>query len=399
MIGPPPVAVSRPPTPVAIEPVKVPDPEPIKTPDPLPMPSVRSPEPAFLSGKNGAEPVARTPISTLPKATPLDPPAMEKSGGKTGLIVSGIVVVLGVAAALYLFVFKKKANGDSPGGNATNSAAIKPANVLAAGAKPDAGPAVKMAQVKVTSTPAGATVQVDGQPMGGPTPTTLSLPADKPVKLTISIPCYSEDSEQITPSAKPAVDATLKALDKVVHVTSDPKGANVLVDGKAQGAAPVDVKLTGRLDPTKPHIFTLQLRGYDDATQTVNADSTCVTEGTTGGIALAQTLTPKQSAVVINNPPPHIPHNPPPNPVVSSAAMTTSEAPPIPVASSAPEAAPASSAPAATPASSAPKEPVTTEAPKSGCGGGPACQPGEKCEDGACCDPSADAPDFIKCKQ
>jgi hypothetical protein len=303
--------------------------------------------------------------------------------------VSVVVVLLGAAAAIYLFVFKKKDNGESPGTGASISAPVKLANAL--GARPDAGPAIKMAQVKVTSTPPGATVQADGQPVGGPTPTTLSLPADKAVKLTISLPCYQEDTQEITPSSKPAIDSTLKALEKVVHVSSEPKGATVLVDGKNSGATPVDVKLTGKLDPAKPHIFTLHLSSFDDATQTVNADSTCVTEGTVGAITLNQTLTPKQAAVVINTPP-HNPHNPPLVPMASSAAA--SEAPPIPVVSSA---AAVVTPPDNTAASSAPKETVTSEA-KPGCGSGPACQPGEKCQDGSCCDPSPDAPDFVRCK-
>src|SRR5262249_36626305 len=52
--------------------------------------------------------------------------------------------------------------------------------------------------VKVTSTPAGATITVGGKSMGV-TPTTIKLPANEPSSITLSKPGFANDTQKIAP--------------------------------------------------------------------------------------------------------------------------------------------------------------------------------------------------------
>lgn len=70
-------------------------------------------------------------------------------------------------------------------------------------------------QLKVSSTPAGATIMLNGKPLGITTPTTVKVPAFEASTLTIAKDGYATETETVTPKSNGlAVHTTLKKLDR-----------------------------------------------------------------------------------------------------------------------------------------------------------------------------------------
>jgi serine/threonine protein kinase len=102
-----------------------------------------------------------------------------------------------------------------------------------------------LAQLKLSSTPPGAEVFIDGTSKGK-TPTDLELPlGDHTVRM--SLPDYEGWEKQLNlPEAKEyPVAAELKPVPKLasLKVRSTPPGADVLVDGTSKGKTPLDMML------------------------------------------------------------------------------------------------------------------------------------------------------------
>src|SRR5262249_20669383 len=108
----------------------------------------------------------------------------------------------------------------------------------------------------------------------------------------------------LTPTADKPNEVSLKMapLDRVVHVKSDPAGATVLIDGKAAGKTPADIKLVGKLDPRVPHQFALRKAGFEDEQTTISRHSWGAPGGDSGGMGLSVSLTPLKRAA----PPPQV---------------------------------------------------------------------------------------------
>jgi serine/threonine-protein kinase len=138
-------------------------------------------------------------------------------------------------------------------------------------AKPrPAAPAIVPGQLNITSTPAGAQIQIDGQTNSAwVTPFNLAGLNPGQHSLSISKPGYAAESRNIEVSSgsKSFISVQLAQLTATVSVTGSPAGAAVWLDGRD----------TGRITPTqisvdKPgnHSFIFKKQGYLDETTTVN---------------------------------------------------------------------------------------------------------------------------------
>lgn len=121
----------------------------------------------------------------------------------------------------------------------------------------------------INSTPAGATVLVDGQAIGqtpleakavpaGPHQVVLRLAGHKDFPLTLTI---REGRDLMVPALPLQPDAAPKAL---VTVNSIPPGATILLDGETVGQTPSNVPMS-----VGQHVLALKLDGYADVTREV----------------------------------------------------------------------------------------------------------------------------------
>jgi formylglycine-generating enzyme required for sulfatase activity len=128
---------------------------------------------------------------------------------------------------------------------------------------------VRWAAVTFNSQPSGATVRIDGREVGS-TPVTadvlegthryeLYLAGHKPYR-----------SRVVVVSGKPQkLDAIeLAPVDGNLRLTSEPSGADVLVDGVYSGRTPVDLELS----PGESHELSLSVAGYESASKDVRLD-------------------------------------------------------------------------------------------------------------------------------
>ena len=105
------------------------------------------------------------------------------------------------------------------------------------------------APVSLSSSPAGATILVDGQPQGQ-TPQTLELGAG-PHAISLQLAGHATWRDSITVTANQPLqlpEARLQAAQGTVKVTSTPSGASVRVGSEFRGQTPLDLKLA----PGKP---------------------------------------------------------------------------------------------------------------------------------------------------
>jgi hypothetical protein len=127
-------------------------------------------------------------------------------------------------------------------------------------AKPPPEPVV-LAQCKVASAPAGASVTVDGKKVDGVTPTTVQLVVGHPNQVTASLAGFktvSQSHEPLTPTNCDGLTFALFAA-REVKLVSRPAGAAVFVDGvRVEGGTPLNLEL----DVTAHEVmFTMQARG------------------------------------------------------------------------------------------------------------------------------------------
>jgi serine/threonine protein kinase len=138
--------------------------------------------------------------------------------------------------------------------------------------------------IYVTSKPPGADVFINGAKQSGQTPVTLPLAAGQ-YNLVLRLPGYEAYAGgiQIKDNIQTQLDVTLneKSATRVAwaQVTTEPKGAEILVDGASTGQfTPARVQM-----PSGLHTITLRLNGYQPARRKVQ-----VTEG--GTVTIEETL-------------------------------------------------------------------------------------------------------------
>jgi hypothetical protein len=129
--------------------------------------------------------------------------------------------------------------------------------------KPPA-PRTGLLQVKVTVD--GATVAVDGDPLG-------TSPLAQPIKLTVgshalkvSKPGYAEflDTVKIGTNQTTTLEVELLPFAAVVSVTTEPPGADVTIDGKLVGQTPLKTEVEAG-----QHELRVSLDGYHDGAKDI----------------------------------------------------------------------------------------------------------------------------------
>jgi hypothetical protein len=138
----------------------------------------------------------------------------------------------------------------------------------------------------LTSKPAGAEVFINGAKQSGQTPVTLPL-APGQYNLVLRMPGYDAyaGSVQVKDNIQTQLDVTLKEKTNNhiawAQVDSNPKGAEILVDGNPTGqTTPARVQM-----PAGLHTVTVRLNGYQPMRRTVQASE--------GGTVSLQDLTLK----------------------------------------------------------------------------------------------------------
>jgi serine/threonine protein kinase len=131
-------------------------------------------------------------------------------------------------------------------------------------------PAIVPGQLSVTSTPAGAQIQIDGQNNSTwVTPFTLASLNPGQHTLTISKPGYAPETRNIDvgSGSKSFISVQLGQLTATVSVSSDPTGVAVWIDGKDTGrVTPAQISV----DKPGNHSFVFKKQGYLDETTSAN---------------------------------------------------------------------------------------------------------------------------------
>jgi formylglycine-generating enzyme required for sulfatase activity len=122
------------------------------------------------------------------------------------------------------------------------------------------------ADISLSSTPTGATVQLDGAPVGQ-TPLTLKVLQGERT-ITLLLPAYAQWQQSLTVEAGKDADlGTIELLpaEGILALSSEPTGANVTLDGEFQGQTPLSLQLT----PGSPHRLAVFKPGYKRFNETV----------------------------------------------------------------------------------------------------------------------------------
>jgi hypothetical protein len=115
-------------------------------------------------------------------------------------------------------------------------------------------------QLSVNSTPAGATVQIEGQAGQWQSPQIIGPLSPGNYKVTISKPGYAPETRtvQVYAGSRASFDIRMNPVKGWITVAGSPAGASVLVDGKDTGrVTPVELML----DPAV-HTLTIRKSGY-----------------------------------------------------------------------------------------------------------------------------------------
>ncbi len=130
-------------------------------------------------------------------------------------------------------------------------------------------PVVATGTVALFTQPAGASVTVDGQRLPNATPTTLSeLTVDRPHVVVLELDGFQpiEDTLVVTTDGLQQKEYQFEMSTGSVSVRTVPAGAQVAVDGVAQGVSPITV---AALDPATPHEVVATLEGHEPVTRSV----------------------------------------------------------------------------------------------------------------------------------
>lgn len=125
----------------------------------------------------------------------------------------------------------------------------------------------------ITSTPPGATVTLDGTNKGV-TPVTIAGLKPRNYNVVVALKGYAPVTRTVdlSDSTQTTQDFTLQQAFGKVSISSDPTGAQVLLDGKDYGKTPLVLDSF----PVGDYILTLKLDGNKDITDTLS-----VSEGST----------------------------------------------------------------------------------------------------------------------
>ena len=145
------------------------------------------------------------------------------------------------------------------------------------------------ANVSFTTTPAGATVSVDGTEIGS-TPLTAEVLAGEH-EVLVKLPAHKAWTDTLAVTARtdlalPAI--TLEPADGLVMLRSTPSNASVTVNGTYRGQTPLELSLP----PTSSHQLVFFVNGYEEARRELRTQAE-------GESSVSVTLEPIVSSVVI----------------------------------------------------------------------------------------------------
>lgn len=126
------------------------------------------------------------------------------------------------------------------------------------------------ADVAIATTPAGATILVDGEPLGTTPGQVEILEGER--QLALQLPGYASIEQTLNVAAGEAQDLgtiTLVPATGVLSLSSTPSGANVSVDGEFAGQTPLDIELT----PDREHRISISRAGYQRRSTSVRMDA------------------------------------------------------------------------------------------------------------------------------
>ena len=133
-----------------------------------------------------------------------------------------------------------------------------------------AAPAIVAGQLSVSSTPAGARVQIDGKnDSSWVTPLNLNGLNPGQHTLIISKPGYQAETRniEVASGSKSFLSLQLAQMTAAVSVTSDPAGAAIWMDGRDTGrVTPAQISV----DKPGNHSFVFKKQGYLDESSTAN---------------------------------------------------------------------------------------------------------------------------------
>jgi uncharacterized protein (TIGR02266 family) len=226
-------------------------------------------------------------VDVPPAMEPIPEPAAaaaesERDGSSMPWIAAAAIILLGGAIGGFLLLSGGKDEGEKAAVRSeqapTSQKAAAPVEppVAPPRAEPPAPAAAPLAGVDVTvvSEPAGATAELVGGSQSGPTPMTFrGLVAGQSYQVKIRKAGFLVADVAVKPEAgnPPAVE--LKAKPAVLHVTSDPSGAQIWINGRRQrSVTPADVELSNRTAERKRVTVSVRKSGYATAEQTVSLD-------------------------------------------------------------------------------------------------------------------------------
>jgi predicted Ser/Thr protein kinase len=268
-----------------------------------------------------AAPQLQSTVNVHKKAAPADKAAVPAASMKGPLVLGGALLAVVLAVAGYVGIKLKSKPAEptpvpaaqvaQPSQPATPSEAVPyavtpskaKATPKAAIAKPEA--VVPTGDLRITSTPAGAAINVDGKDQPQQTPATIKLSQGQHA-VVVSMDGYKPETRhpEITVGQRTNMTAVLTATVGFMMVSSDPPGAEILVDGNATGAVtPAKVKAS-----PGQHTFTVRKQGYKE-----QASSAFVLVGQTLPLssfslpATGQTQSTKKGPRSENVPPSNVP--------------------------------------------------------------------------------------------
>ncbi len=281
--------------------------------------------------------VAAATESAVPRAVSAEPshPIAPSRPSSAPIILGILVVVAAAMGAVYWFVLRDPGTSNNTVVETTPGSAVTPGSGSGVAMGSDQGSAVAMAgsgsddagsaagsamagsnegsavvpagptvDTVISASARGATVEIVGTDMKGPSPFTAKLEKDKPYKARISAAGFTLSEIDVKGGERTTAKLVLKP--RVVSVSTDPAGASIYVDNVDTGKVTPDSVTLSAAQAGRARVrISLRRTGFRSVDTTVEA-AAFKDEGGTMTSAVAAKLTVQQ--VVRPNP------NPNPNP-------------------------------------------------------------------------------------
>lgn len=252
-------------------------------------PKAETPKPKLVEVEDQAE-AAKPAEKAVEERRPLKQPepaaaaASEEPRSRAGMVFFGVIAA--AALGLLVWVYLKPPGevatdgqsqiGTEPTEPVEEPAIEEPVDELAVEEVEEPAEPVPTVGVQVVTTPAGATVLVDGEARGT-SPVEVELPIGQEATVSTQLEGYASASQAITAAeGQEPIELTLTQLAYVIHVETTPPGAQVRTSA---GTLTSPGDLTLRRPPTDAIAVTAMLRGYESGSAQVEPADFTETEG------------------------------------------------------------------------------------------------------------------------